>query len=177
MRISAPKSEDTFAVAIIVYCQNGHDLSTRDPIRIGPLTPQRAVAMAERLRREKYAPRQPFCNECGASTLDVCQHCKAAIGPGSRPAYCGQCSKPLPWTETALAAAKEYADELDELSAEDKASLKSTLDDLTLDTTRTELAVHRFKKTLRKIGPAAGDVLTKIIVNVATEAAKKGMGM
>jgi hypothetical protein len=30
---------------------------------------------------------------------------------------------------------------------------------------------------MKRIGPAAGDVLTKIMVNVATEAAKKGMGL
>jgi hypothetical protein len=93
-----------------------------------------------------------------------------------RPAYCGRCGKPYPWTETALAAAKEFADELD-LNPEDKTKLKATFDDLTVDTPRTELAVHRFKNFIRTIGPAAGDVLTKIMINVATEAAKKGMGM
>jgi hypothetical protein len=78
---------------------------------------------------------------------------------------------------TALAAAKEYADEFDELSNEEKATLKATFDDLTVNTPRTELAAHRFKKFISKIGPVAGDVLTKIIVNVATEAAKRGMGI
>jgi hypothetical protein len=42
---------------------------------------------------------------------------------------------------------------------------------------RFEVAAHRFKNFMKRIGPAAGDVLTKIMVNVATEAAKKGMGM
>lgn len=169
--------EGCLFMAIILYCQNGHNLSTRDPIRMGRITPQRAVAIAEQFRRDKLAPRQPFCNECGAPTLDKCQHCKSEIVRGHRPAYCGACGKPFPWTETALAAAKEYTDELEELSAEDRASLKSTLDDLTADTPRTELAIHRLKKFMQKIGPAAGDALTKIMVNVATEAAKKGMGM
>lgn len=96
--------------------------------------------------------------------------------PGVKPAYCGGCGKPYPWTEAALATAKEFADELD-LEPDDKEKLKATFDDLTVDTPRTGLAAHRFKAFVRKIGPAAGDVLTKIMVNVATEAAKKGMGM
>lgn len=96
--------------------------------------------------------------------------------PGYKPAYCGRCGKAYSWTQTALAAAKEYADEL-ELSDDDKAKLKAIFDDLTVDTPRTEMAAHRFKSVMRRIGPAAADVLTKIMVNVATEAAKKGMGM
>jgi hypothetical protein len=76
----------------------------------------------------------------------------------------------------ALFAAKEYIDDLD-LSAEEKATLKGTLDDLISDTARTPLAANRFRKFVSRIGPAAGDALTKVIVSVATEAAKKSMGL
>ncbi len=71
-----------------------------------------------------------------------------------------------------MQAAKEYTDDLD-LSSEEKTSLKATLDELAVDSPRTGLAVHRFKKFLIKIGPAAGEVLKKISIDVATEAAKK----
>ena len=54
----------------------------------------------------------------------------------------------------ALSAAKEYTDDLDQLSAEEKTTLKGTLDDLTSDTARTPLAASRFKKFVSKIGPA-----------------------
>jgi hypothetical protein len=77
----------------------------------------------------------------------------------------------------ALFAAKEYTDDLDQLSAEEKKQLKATFDDLTSDTARTPLAANRFKKFVSKIGPVAGDVLTKIIVDFATEAVKKYMGL
>lgn len=76
----------------------------------------------------------------------------------------------------ALFAAKEYTDDLDQLSAAEKTQLKATLDDLTSDSARTPLAANRFKRFVSKIGPAAGDVLTKIIVNVISETAKKYMG-
>jgi hypothetical protein len=133
----------------------------------------------ERASHEGPKKPQPFCTKCGAKTLATCQHCNAPIlfrFAGDRAAYCSDCGKPFPWTETALAAAKEFADEL-EISDSDKSKLKATFDDLTTDTPRMELAAHRFKNFVKKIGPAAGDVLTKIMVNVATEAAKKGMGM
>jgi len=132
--------------------------------------------------------RKPFCEDCGAATIEECQTCGwpiAGIGPTAwmggggpyrPPRYCGECGKPFPWTETALLAAKEYTDDLDQLSPEEKTVLKGTLDDLTSDTDRTPLAASRFKKFMSKIGPAAGGVLQKIVENVITEAAKKMMG-
>jgi len=146
-------------------------------IYLRPLTVREAIRKAERLKWERQQPRPPFCSKCGAPTLDACQHCKSPIPEGHKPSFCGQCSTPFPWTETALAAAKEYTDELEELSIGDKSILKATFNDLTADTPRTELAATRFKKLIRKVGPAAGDTLTKIMVNVVTEAAKKMMGI
>ncbi len=77
----------------------------------------------------------------------------------------------------ALAAARQYTDDLEELSPEEKVELKRTIDDLSSDTPFTTLAVSRFKRIIDKIGPVAGDFLQKLVVNVATEAAKKAMGL
>jgi hypothetical protein len=133
--------------------------------------------------------RKTFCEDCGAATIEQCQTCSwpiTGLGPHSwmggggaykPPRYCGECGKPFPWTETALEAAREYADDLDQLSSEEKAKLKATFDDLTIDTIRTPLAANRFKKFMTKVGPAAGGVLQKILEAVATEAAKKSMGL
>jgi hypothetical protein len=96
---------------------------------------------------------------------------------GSKPGYCGGCGKPFPWTETALSAAKAYTDELDQLSPEEKTTLKETFDDLTIDTARTPLAANRFKKFMSKIGPSAAGAVGKIVEAVATEAAKKMLGL
>ena len=101
----------------------------------------------------------------------------ADAGPYRPPKFCGECGTPFPWTATALATAKEYTDELDQLSTEEKTALKSTFDDLTTDTVRTPLAASRFKKAMSKIGPVAGGILQKIIETVVTEAAKKQLGL
>jgi hypothetical protein len=88
-----------------------------------------------------------------------------------------ECGNPFPWTETALAAAREYTDDLDQLDNDEKTSLKETFADLTVDTARTPLAASRFKKFVTKVGPVAGEVLRKIVETIATEAAKKSIGL
>ncbi len=114
--------------------------------------------------------KKSFCEDCGAPTIDQCQACCwpiAGLGPNSwmgggpfkPPSYCGECGSPFPWTATALAAAKEYTDDLDQLSPEEKDALKSTFADLTSDTARTPLAASRFKKFANKIGPVASGTL------------------
>ena len=133
--------------------------------------------------------RQSFCTDCGAATINECQTCHWPIegigerawmeggGPYRPRKFCEECGTPFPWTETALSAAKEYTDDLDQLSAEEKNALKGTFDDLTSDTPRTPVAANRFKKFIAKVGPVAGSVLQKIVETVATEAAKKSMGL
>ncbi len=76
-----------------------------------------------------------------------------------------------------MAAAKEYTDELDALTLDEKRSLKGALEDLTSDTPRTPLAASRFGKFMQKVGPVAAGVLQKIVESVATEAAKKMAGL
>lgn len=161
----------------VVYCRNGHRVGFVPEHLFESLTPGR---LRDRLERETFdeVARMSYCNECGAESIFVCESCETLIGnPTKRPAYCGRCGKPFPWTATALTAAKEYADELDTLSTEEKTSLKTTLDDLTIDTPRTPLAASRFKRMMAKIGPVAGDTLSKIVVDFATEAAKKLTGL
>jgi hypothetical protein len=161
-----------------IFCLNGHyvDVVNR-PIRARSSAELRH--MMERASQQEPQKLQAYCTECGAQTIESCTQCNTPIlyrFPGDRASYCSGCGKPFPWTETAINAAREFTDELD-LSEVEKVKLKDTFADLTADTARTEVAAHRFKNFMKKVGPAAGDVLTKIMVNVATEAAKKGMGM
>jgi hypothetical protein len=134
------------------------------------------------LSKSYPAYNKAFCSKCGAKVVDNCASCGRAIRGAVRsdrivggytcPSYCQDCGKPFPWTEGALAAAKEYADELD-LNADDKETLKSSIDELTSDTARTPLAASRFRKFMAKVTPEAGKALLQIVVSVATEEAKK----
>jgi hypothetical protein len=162
---------------IAVYCGNGHYIGTHpDPIHEN-MSPGRLKSYMHELYLEEFE-RQNYCEECGAETFCSCAYChNPLLASKPKPSYCGKCGNAWPWTTKALDSAKQYTDELEGLSTEDKIALKATFNDLTTDTPRTGLAVSRFKKFIVKIGPAAGDILTKIIGNVVTEAAKKAMGL
>jgi len=161
----------------VVYCRNGHRVGWIHERYFTTMVPGRLRDSMAQSEFEDIA-RLSYCTECGAESIFTCESCEALLGnPRNRPSYCGLCGKPFPWTAIAIEAAKEYTDELGELTPEDKNLLKQAFNDLTIDTPRTPLAASRFKHMLVKMGPAAGDVLTKIVVNVVTEAARKGMGL
>jgi len=158
----SPMSRDHYDVAQI--CLNGHVVNDS------------AVGSPEHNKK--------FCDLCGKPTITSCQNCESPIqgyyymesvtGYGyDRPAFCPQCGHAYPWTQAALDAAREFADELDELNGEEKELLKRSLDDIVGDTPRTPLAATKFKKYAAKAGKAAADSLKSILINVASETAKK----
>jgi hypothetical protein len=93
------------------------------------------------------------------------------------PAYCCECGRPFAWTEDAIQAASEFADELNVLDAQDKSDLKAAVPDLVSDTARTPLAVSRVQKLFTKIERPAAQTLTQILVTVLTDEVKKQLGL
>lgn len=139
----------------------------------------------DRLERSPESS-ENFCSSCGAATIRACPTCNTPIRgeyyvPGvvcvgfgyAPPGYCHNCGKAFPWTIAKIAAAKDFASELDGLDNQEKDLLKATIDDLAVDGAKTELAVTRFKKLMKKAGQAVGSGLYKVVVDVASEAAKK----
>ena len=161
----------------VVYCANGHYIGSFTRKARSWQEFQR-LAMEE---RDEDAPhRALFCGTCGAQNIHVCENCNkdiTAIHDIVRPSYCVGCGKPYPWTEAALLAAREFTDELEELSPEEKATLKQAMNEMTSDTARTPLAESRFKKLVAKIGPTAAQGLGKIVMMVATEEVKRHLGI
>jgi hypothetical protein len=72
-------------------------------------------------------------------------------------------------------AAKDLADELEGMTAEDLAKLKSAFDDIATPGPRAEAGAARIKKVLGKAGTTVGQALWKMSVDIASEAAKKIM--
>jgi hypothetical protein len=126
---------------------------------------------------------QKFCTKCGAETIVNCPVCGtpqqgapvdfAAVFNGPPDAYCRNCGKPYPWTESQLEAASELVKEEDQLSDDDKAVLTKSLPDLMAETPRTTLAATRFKRILGKAGPSFKDAMYKFVVDFSSETAKK----
>jgi hypothetical protein len=131
-------------------------------------------------------PAAKFCAECGAKLMIACDGCGADLrghyvppgvtgvgGPYSPPSFCSSCGKPFPWTTEKLAAAQDLADELEEVSADDRAKLKTAIDDVAAGGPRAEVGAARIKRMLGKTSTVVGQALWKIAVEVAGEAAKK----
>ncbi len=128
-----------------------------------------------------------FCDKCGAATITTCQKCNAEI-PGERlpvsgflrtrilvPAFCSNCGTSYPWTEKGLEAARELIRELEGLSEDEKAILAKDLDDIITDTPKTKVAAVRWKKALSKVGKETAHALRDILVDIASETAKKAL--
>ena len=133
-----------------------------------------------------------FCQKCGAPTITNCQNCNNSIRgiyrvPGSMiaspsdvtwfplPIFCPYCGKPYPWTEAKLKAAQELADELDNLSPEERNLLKKSIDDIVRETPQATVAVSRFKRLVAKAGPVAADMYREILLPLLSEAIKKSI--
>lgn len=128
---------------------------------------------------------EKFCSDCGVETISTCPNCQAKIrgyyevpgvfsmGGYTPPNFCHGCGTAFPWARAKIDAAKELADELDELSDDEKEKLKSTIDDLVVAGPKTEVAALRYKKLVGKVGGATASALRSILVDVASEAAKK----
>jgi hypothetical protein len=136
----------------------------------------------------RYSPefRRDFCETCGEATLTACPSCKHSIrgayfGGGvsfaayEPPAFCPDCGKRFPWTERRLEAARELALEAEHLSGEERTQLAETLDDLLRDVPRTQVAATRFKRLVAKAGVGTANALRDVLVDIASETAKKAI--
>ena len=132
------------------------------------------------------ALKRAFCHECGAATITECPKCGANIRgyyhvPGvislgrhyRVPKFCSDCGFPYPWTESSLKAAHELANEITGISEGDRNILMQSLDELVRDTPQAEVAALRFKKIAPKLGKEVADVFRRILIDIASETAKK----
>ena len=131
------------------------------------------------------ASNQDYCDKCGDPTIMACSSCQTAIRgfyhvPGifgsehySAPAFCYKCGKPFPWIPAGLRAAEDLADELDDLTSDDRESLKKVLPDLVRDTPSTRVAEARFKKIMRKVGKGGCASMRSILTDIVSEVVRK----
>ena len=91
----------------------------------------------------------------------------------SLPPFCPDCGEPYPWTEAKLKAAKDLTDLLGDLSSEEREILKKSFDDIVRDTPQTTVAANQFKRIAAKVGKIAAEQLRKLVVDIASETAKK----
>ena len=157
--------EDSYDVAQI--CENGHVITS-------------ALELIPAASRK-------FCEKCGARTIFACPSCQAdikgyyrggALGATyEKPSFCGECGEAYPWTSTAVHEINEIAKMVDVLSDEERERMRVAIDDLVKDTPRTERAALTMKTLAPKLGQEAWGAMKAILVPIATEAAKRSMGL
>ncbi len=94
---------------------------------------QRGHALTADAERHPVAK---FCADCGPPVITTCPGCGTGIrghfvppgvtgvgGHYTPPNFCFSCGRPFPWTTEKLAAARDLADELEGISADDRAKL------------------------------------------------------
>ncbi|MCJ7509718.1 MAG: DUF2321 domain-containing protein [Dehalococcoidia bacterium] len=129
-----------------------------------------------------------FCDQCGAPTLSKCPHCNADIqgkyesegvfGFGfDAPRFCHNCGASYPWTQRAMDSLNSLAELTEKLSPKERDQLRSAIDDLVRDTPRTQAAIATLKILAPKIGAEAWAGMRSILIEIATESAKKGLGL
>ena len=130
---------------------------------------------------------QKYCSQCGALTITTCPKCNNQIrgsyydptwgqdyeGSYKKPSFCHDCGAAYPWMDSKLKAAHDLSDELDNLTQDERDLLKKSLDDIVRDTPQTTASALRFKKLAAKAGSIAASALKEILVDIASEAAKK----
>jgi hypothetical protein len=131
--------------------------------------------------------RADFCATCGEPTIKACPSCERAVRGNSEteysvygmdlPSFCFACGKPFPWTERRVQAAKDLADEVEGLDGAELSKAKDSFIVLVSDTPQTPVAAARVVKLLQKAGPVIGGGIRDIVVSIATDAAKKMMGL
>lgn len=132
--------------------------------------------------------RENFCKECGSKTIDACQSCDVKIR-GHRhfegwanlsripvPKYCINCGIAYPWQTAAIENLREILQESD-LSSHDLQELDKALPDVLGDTPKTESASLKMKRIMGKLGKPLYEVAIKVVTDVASETAKKTMGL
>ncbi len=130
------------------------------------------------------------CQKCGSSTINSCQNCGIEIrgeyvvpgvisvggGMSTPPSFCHNCGKPYPWTEEKIKALNE-AISLSQISEQEKEDFSKNIPDIVAETPRTNVAALKIKMIGAKVGKEIWSAARDILVDIASETAKKTMGI
>lgn len=127
-----------------------------------------------------------YCSKCGSQLIITCPNCDASIhgkyevegvisfstGPENPDAYCYNCGKPYPWTESAIKATQELL-ALD--SSEDSKYLQDNINALLIDTPKTKVVSTRMKIFLSKTSSELASGVRDVLVDIISETARKAI--
>ena len=130
---------------------------------------------------------KPFCPKCGEKTITVCPECQVpihghysspgvlSVRPTPVPNNCHACGTAYPWRQQALAAAVEALQM--ELEGPDATEAAALVPLVATDGPRTEVSAMKLKRLMGKLAKPAYDFSIKVVSDVASETAKKVLGL
>ena len=122
-----------------------------------------------------------YCGICGKETITSCLNCNASIkghyiGPITThyeaPNYCSECGNPYPWIERGIKSIGELI-ELTEANREDKDTIMEGINDIMISTPSTQATATRMRTFLDGASKHVATAIREIIVEIASDAAKK----
>jgi len=123
-----------------------------------------------------------FCPKCGEKTITNCPDCKAEI-KGSyfgnivitldeSPAYCHNCGKSYPWTESKIATAIQILTEFGNLNDEEKKTIAQDINNIARDIPQAELSANRIKQIWKKCSMAGYEFIMEFASRTAAKVLK-----
>lgn len=139
--------------------------------------------VANQLAATRPQHNQPFCGRCGEATITACPKCQAAIrgyyhsriafvSKFKPPGFCFSCGTPFPWTERKLQAALYLFFE-ETQNQEEREEFSKSVEQVSKDTPQAQVASKKINRLLGKIGKETASAIRDIVVDIASEAAKK----
>lgn len=127
-----------------------------------------------------------FCPECSAETISTCLYCNTPIrgdydipcvidvsSSYKAPAYCYNCGKPFPWTESKLTSISELLDMQDQLTEDEKQYFMSYLPIIFTETPQSEVTALKLRLLINKLPSEIGSLTKNVITDVISESIKK----
>ena len=89
------------------------------------------------------------------------------------PAYCYNCGKPFPWTESKLNSISELLDMQDQLTEDEKQYFMSHLPIIFTETPQSEVTALKLRLLINKLPSEIGSLTKNVITDVISESIKK----
>ena len=131
---------------------------------------------------------KPFCPVCGQPTITKCEHCGAEIQGRLHvdsvistrkterpPAYCFNCGKPFPWTQSHIETVHELLELDGKIDEPDRDTMRGVLSDLLAETPKTQVAVVKAKAVMKRMEEGTYNAIKEIVSGFASETVKKAL--
>ena len=131
---------------------------------------------------------EDYCAQCGEKTITQCPECSVEIrgaqfilyrstpqlceSLNTAPAYCLNCGKPYPWTNSKIMTAIQIFAEFGNLDEEDKKTIEQDIHNIAKDMPQAELSAMRIKRIWEKYSKVGYEIIMEFASRTAAKILK-----